>query len=34
MLLILIVAAIGAGIAGVTLLLIASGRFVLELLAG
>ena len=33
-LLILIVAAIGAGIAGVTLLLIASGRFVLELLAG
>ncbi len=33
-LLILIVAAIGAAIAGVTLLIIASGRFVLELLAG
>lgn len=33
-LLILIIAAIGASIAGVTLLIIASGRFVLELLAG
>ena len=33
-LLILIVASIGAAIAGITLLAIASGRFVLELLAG
>jgi len=33
-LLVLIVASIGAAIAGVTLLIIASGRFVLELLAG
>lgn len=33
-LLVLIVASIGAAIAGVTLLAIASGRFVLELLAG
>lgn len=33
-LLVLIVAVIGAAIAGVTLIIIASGRFVLELLAG